>query len=75
VRGEFAAGDPVRIVGSNGKEVARGLTRYSSAEIAGIKGLTSERLRCLGCHREDEVVHRDEMVVTAAAAAADKSKA
>lgn len=74
VRGEFAAGDPVRIVGPDGKEIARGLTRYAAAEIAGIKGLTTERLRCLGCHREDEVVHRDELVVTAAATA-DKSKA
>jgi len=65
-RGEFAAGDPVRIVGADGREVARGLTRYSAAEINSIKGLTSDRVRCLGCHREDEVVHRDEMVVTAA---------
>lgn len=65
-RGEFAAGDPVRIVGADGKEVARGLTRYSAAELAGIKGLTTARLRSLGCHRADEVVHRDEMVVTAA---------
>ena len=64
--GEFAAGDPVRIVGADGREVARGLTRYSAAEINSIKGLTSDRVRCLGCHREDEVVHRDEMVVTAA---------
>jgi glutamate 5-kinase len=72
-RGEFSAGDPVRILGPDGKEVARGLTRYSAAEIAGIKGLTTERLRCLGCHREDEVVHRDELVVTAAAP--DKPKA
>jgi glutamate 5-kinase len=68
-RGEFAAGDPVRIVGADGKEIARGLTRYSAAEIAGIKGLTTERVRCLGCHREDEVVHRDELVVTAATGA------
>jgi len=66
-RGEFAAGDPVRIVGADGQEIARGLTRYSAAEIDGIKGLTTERLRCLGCHREDEVVHRDELVVTASA--------
>ena len=63
--GEFAAGDPVRIVGPDGKELARGLTRYAASEIAGIKGLTTERLRCLGCHRQDEVVHRDELVVTA----------
>jgi glutamate 5-kinase len=65
-RGEFSAGDPVRILGPDGKEVARGLTRYGAAEIAGIKGLTTARLRSLGCHRADEVVHRDEMVVTAA---------
>ena len=65
-RGEFLAGDPVRIIGPDGKEIARGLTRYGAAEIAGIKGLTTERLRSLGCHREDEVVHRNELVVTAA---------
>ncbi|HWR97739.1 MAG TPA: glutamate 5-kinase [Candidatus Methanoperedens sp.] len=72
-RGEFAAGDPVRIVGPDGKEIARGLTRYAAAEIDGIKGLTTERLRGRGCHREDEVVHRDELVVTAAAADAAKA--
>jgi glutamate 5-kinase len=71
-RGEFSAGDPVRILGPDGKEVARGLTRYGAAEIAGIKGLTTERLRCLGCHREDEVVHRDELVVTATAGKQEK---
>ena len=71
-RGDFAAGDPVRILGPDGLEVARGLTRYSAAEIASIKGLTTVRLRCLGCHREDEVVHRDELVVTAATANDEK---
>ena len=71
-RGEFSAGDPVRILGPDGKEIARGLTRYGAAEIAGIKGLTSERLRCLGCHREDEVVHRDELVVTATTGKQDR---
>ena len=48
------------------------LAGYSAAEIEGIKGLTTVRLRCLGCHREDEVVHRDEMVVTAAAGKSEK---
>ncbi len=71
-RGEFSAGDPVRIVGPDNHEIARGLTRYGAAEIAGIRGLTTERLRCLGCHREDEVVHRDELVVTAAAGKNEK---
>jgi glutamate 5-kinase len=71
-RGDFSAGDPVRILGPDGKEVARGLTRYGAGEIAGIKGLTTERLRCLGCHREDEVVHRDELVVTAATGKQEK---
>jgi glutamate 5-kinase len=65
VHGEFAAGDPVRILGPDGKELARGLTRYAAAEIAKIKGLKTELLRSLACHRHDEVVHRDELVVTA----------
>jgi glutamate 5-kinase len=71
-RGQFAAGDPVRVVGPDGQEIARGLTRYGAAEIAAVKGLSTARLRCLGCYREDEVVHRDELVVTAAAGKAER---
>jgi glutamate 5-kinase len=64
-RGAFAAGDPVRIVGPDGREVARGLTRYAAGDIARISGLSTAKARCLDCYLQDEVVHRDEMVITA----------
>jgi glutamate 5-kinase len=63
--GEFDAGDPVRVVGPDGREVARGLTRYGAAAIAGIRGEKTAKVRCLACYTADEVVHRDEMVITA----------
>jgi len=66
-RGSFAAGDAVRIVDAEGTEIARGLTRYGAGEIARIKGLRSDALRCLDCYLEDEVVHCDDLVVTTAA--------
>ncbi len=66
-RGSFAPGDPVRIVDPEGREIARGLSRYGSAEIGRIRGMRTDALRCLDCYLEDEVVHRDDLVVTTTA--------
>jgi len=49
--GTFAAGDIVRICDLNGTEFARGICRYSSAEVAARQ------------HSRVEVVHRDDLVV------------
>jgi glutamate 5-kinase len=65
VNGEFAAGDLVGIIDIQGREVARGLSNYSSSEariIAGRHGDEIEKL--LGHASYDEIVHRDNMVIT-----------
>lgn len=65
VNGEFAAGDLVGIIDAQGREVARGLSNYSSSEarvIAGRHGDEIEKL--LGHASYDEIVHRDNMVIT-----------
>ncbi len=52
------------LVDSEGNEIARGLTNYSSAQIEKIKGLkTAQIADALGDNPYDVVVHRDNMTV------------
>lgn len=68
VRGQFAAGDLVTVQDVEGNEIARGLANYSAAETEAIKGRHSSQIaRVLGRPGVEEVVHRDDMVVTAGA--------
>jgi glutamate 5-kinase len=65
VNGEFDEGDPVRIVNCGNVELARGLTNYGRGQLEKIKGKrTGEIEAVLGFKSTDEVVHRDNMVVT-----------
>ncbi|MBU2567502.1 MAG: glutamate 5-kinase [Elusimicrobia bacterium] len=64
VEGNFDMGDVVRITDASGRDVARGLTHFSSSEIEKIKGRkSSEIVEILGKCDFDEVVHRDNLVV------------
>lgn len=64
VEGEFASGDGVALCDQNGKEVARGLTNYSSQDIRKIRGLKSEKIEAtLGKATWSEVVHRNNLAV------------
>ncbi|MFW6203447.1 MAG: glutamate 5-kinase [Actinomycetota bacterium] len=64
VEGTFAAGDPVDLVGEDGRPVARGLVNYDSAELPPLLGRSTKELaRELGAAYEREVVHRDDLVV------------
>ncbi len=64
LEGRFEVGDYVRCVSSDGKKVAKGLTNYSSKDLAQIKGKkTSEIEKILGYKYSDEVIHRDNLVV------------
>jgi glutamate 5-kinase len=65
-RGDFQRGDTVQIVDAEDREIARGVTNYSSAEVHLIKGVqTSEISKLLGEDASfDEVIHRDYLVVT-----------
>jgi glutamate 5-kinase len=63
--GEFVKGDVVALRDPEGREFARGLTNYSAAEIHRIKGQKTEKIAAiLGYRPYDEVIHRDNMVVT-----------
>ena len=55
--GDFAAGDPVELVGPDGAPVARGLVAYDAAELPALLGRST---RGSGLR---EVVHRDDLVV------------
>jgi glutamate 5-kinase len=63
VHGTFAAGDAVAIVGPTGDEVARGLSTMSARDLRRVRGLRSDELRTRSPHLEDEVVHRDCLVL------------
>lgn len=64
--GEFAKGDVLALRDRGGTEFARGLTNYAAAEVQRIKGLKTEAIAAaLGHCPYQEVIHRDNMAVTA----------
>ena len=64
VEGRFHSGNPVRVMGPDGREIARGLSYYSSREVEAIRGRRSEEIRArLGYSYYDEVIHRDNLVL------------
>lgn len=64
VEGRFERGDTVSVMGADGKELARGLTAFSSAEAEKIMGKKSAEIaKILGYEAEEEVIHRDNLVV------------
>ncbi|MGD9634537.1 MAG: glutamate 5-kinase [Pirellulales bacterium] len=66
VTGEFAKGDVVALCRLDGVEIARGLTNYSSADLVKIAGRAKEQIvEILGQRPYDEVIHRDNLALTA----------
>ena len=65
VQGQFARREPVQVLGSDGRELGRGLCSYSSEELLQIIGLSSEEVRRRFGDVGDAVVHRDAFVLTA----------
>jgi len=63
VHGTFAAGDAVAIVDPHGTEIARGISTMSARDLRRVRGLRSDELRDLNPQLEDEVVHRDRLVL------------
>ncbi len=63
--GEFEQGDTVGILDEGGREFARGVSYYASGEVNLIRGKRSADLaRALGpAYSEDEVIHRDNLVL------------
>jgi glutamate 5-kinase len=65
VRGQFSAGESVRILDPQGREFARGLVGYGAGEIDRIRGRRSADIEgILGYTYLDEVIHRDDLVIT-----------
>jgi glutamate 5-kinase len=65
VEGLFERGDAVIVRSRSGAEAARGLSAYSSADIRLIAGhKSSEIAGILGYRGRDEIIHRDDLVVT-----------
>ncbi len=63
VHGSFSAGDAVAIVGPDGDELARGIATMSARDLRRVRGLRSDELRALNPQLDDEVVHRDHLVL------------
>jgi glutamate 5-kinase len=69
VSGDFSRGDTVAILDPEGREVARGLVAYDAPDAVRIAGLkTTEIAAALGYEPRSAMVHRDDLVVTRAAA-------
>ena len=65
VEGSFERGDLVRVAGPDGREVARGLSAYGAAEMARIAGRRSAEIAAaLGYRGRDEIIHRDDLVMS-----------
>jgi glutamate 5-kinase len=64
VDGHFERGEVVSLAGPDGREIARGLVNYGSAETARIlRKPTAEIEAVLGYLAEPELIHRDNLVV------------
>ncbi len=66
VDGDFHAGECVGLFDRHGREFARGLVAYDSADCERIKGISSALIEAtLGYHMGDEVIHRNDLVLLA----------
>jgi glutamate 5-kinase len=65
VRGQFDPGDAVRLVGPNGEEVARGLSRMSSLEAARVAGACRDVVQPIDTPELPAmvIVHKDDLVL------------
>ena len=66
VRGRFRMGNSVLLLNESGEEIAVGMVNYHSGDIRKIMGAnTADIEQRLGFRHDDEVVHRDNLVLTA----------
>jgi glutamate 5-kinase len=64
VKGRFDSGALVRCVDREGREVARGVTCFSSGQIRMVRGRHSQDIDLiLGTRPGEEIIHRDDMVL------------
>lgn len=64
VKGEFDRGDLVGIINQENQEIGKGIVNYSLQEVRKIKGHHSREIfDILGFVNQEEVIHRDNMVI------------
>ena len=67
VSGQFAVGAAVAVVTTGGETIGNGLVNYNADDIRTIMGLKSSQIKArLGQKTYDEVIHRDNLVITGA---------
>ena len=65
VRGEFGEGDLLKVVNQKNEELGRGFTNYGKEQLLKILGKKSVEIEAiLGYKLADEVIHRDNLVIT-----------
>jgi glutamate 5-kinase len=65
VSGKFLAGDLVAVTDEQGQEVAKGLCNFSSEDLKKIMGRHTDQIeKILGAKDYDEVIHRDNLVLS-----------
>lgn len=65
VTGRFQRGDALVVRDPDGREIARGLSAYSSVDAGRILGRRSGEIEALlGFRGRDEMIHRDDLVLT-----------
>lgn len=64
VEGDFERGDAISVMTGDGRDIARGLAAYSSADARLIQGRRSDEIESLlGYGGRDEIIHRDDLVL------------
>ena len=64
VEGRFDRGDSVGVIGPDGVQLARGIARYDSADLARILGCRSDQIEAkLGYGYGPVAVHRNDMIL------------
>jgi glutamate 5-kinase len=65
IAGRFERGDAIIVRNEAGEEIARGLSAYSSSDAERLRGHKSSEIEALlGFQGRDEIVHRDDLVLT-----------
>ena len=65
ISGRFARGDTVSVLDREGNEIARGLIAYNDGDATRIMGKRSADIEALlGFRGRDEMIHRDDLVMT-----------
>lgn len=65
VKGSFSRGEVVACIDERGSEIGRGLVNYNSDEIVKLAGQSSSKIeQLLGYVGEEEVIHRDNLILS-----------